>query len=43
MKVLIQQKSDSEMKEYHVSVGLAEALTQLLDNVVKNEGGVRRA
>ena len=43
MKVLIQQKTDSEMKEYHVSVGLAEALTQLLDNVVKNEGGVRRA
>lgn len=37
MKVLIQQKTDSEMKEYHVSVGLAEALTALLDNVVKND------
>lgn len=37
MKVLIQQKTDSEMKEYHVSVGLAEALTALLDNVVKHD------
>ena len=43
MKVLIQQKTDSEMKEYHVSVELAEALSTLLNNIVKNEGGVRRA
>lgn len=39
MKVLIQQKVDSELKEYHVSVELAEALSTLLNNIVKNEGG----